>query len=310
VTDQLANFKKPDRAGGLVLMGVVGLGILYAFYLALPTLIMFAQDTIYFGVEIAVGVVLAMFLFSRDFWSGIFYASQNLIRKMRRAIVREDPIGVLDTVIGRFETKQAEIADAMVQADAARKRQANSIGMMEKKSVNEQQLAKEAQRQSRADVEVSQHLTAAQRWQSSADEMKPMATMLDKMQQSLEQARDLCTSKLEDLKNQKEVLAVKLDAMQASSSAVKRFKNFFGSNPDLQMQIMAVDEIERQCTQDEAELDQFMRQINPVIQSADLQKQADAQAALQKFGNFLKPALSSGPVVDGHVVAVKESVRK
>lgn len=312
---QLATkFKRPDQIGGLVVMGLVAAGLLYGFWRALPTLIAFAQDTILFGVELAVLAVLAMFLLDPKFWHGLYFWSQNQIRTVRRKIVSEDPIGILDTVIVRFDTKTQEIADAMVQADAARKRQQNSIALMERKSQGEQALCETAQRMVKPDTEIQQHAVAAERWRKAADDMRPMAAMLDKMQLNLEQARDLCGARLDDLRNQREVLKIRLDTMVSSQAAVKRFKSFFGSNPDLEMQTMAVEEIERQSTEAEAEIDQFMRQISPLIQNADLQKQAEAQAALQRFGQFMqKPAaaLPAGGVVDAvSVITVKETVKK
>lgn len=306
-------FKRPDQLGGMVLVGLAIAIPAALFIYFLDTLITLAENTLYLGVMVAVGVVAAMFLLDPGFWRNVYYWSQNQTRTMRRLIVREDPIGILTTVIKRFETKLVEISDSMVQADGARKRQANAIRQMEQKGEAEKKLADAAVRMSKADSEVAQHGAASDRWMKAANEMRPMADMLDKMQLSLEQARDLCQAKLDDLCNQKDVLAIKLETMKSSQAAVKRFKMFFGSNPDLDMQITAVEEVERQSTEAEAEIDQFMRQIAPALQTADLAKQAAAQDALAKFGRYAQQQAlpESSPVLDAHVISIttKEKVR-
>ena len=101
-------------------------------------------------------------------------------------------------------------------------------------------------------------------------------------------------------------MAMKLEALQDGAKAVKGFKRFFGANPDLEMQDLAVEEIERQSTEAEAEIDEFMRVMNPMLENADLKKNADALQAMEKFSSYLgtQKALPEAPIVEGVVVNV------
>lgn len=307
----MVQFKKPDKMGAIALMAVAGAVIGYVLYLTLPTLIELAQNTIYFGVELIVGVTLAMIFLNKSTWVTIHYAIANQLRKVRRAIVHEDPIGVLTTVINRFNNRLVEIDEALVQSDAAIKRQQKGITTAQQKSTNETNLAESARASGLPEVTVTQHVMAAERWTKSADSMQPQAELLDRMQTALEQARDLCAARLEDFKSQKQTKALELDIAQSNKAVASRFKKFFGSNPELEMQDMALEEIERQTSEADAEIDQLMRVVNPMLADADLKKQAEAQQAMAKFNKFTTKALPTGAsVVDGVVVKEKEMVKK
>jgi hypothetical protein len=109
----------------------------------------------------------------------------------------------------------------------------------------------------------------------------------------MERARDLCESKLEDVRNQKVVLQRQLEALLSGQKAVRRIKRFLGRNPDLEMQELAVQEIERQASEAMSEIDQFMRIVNPVLETADLQRTADQMAAMEHFNAYISGGGSS-----------------
>jgi hypothetical protein len=69
----------------------------------------------------------------------------------------------------------------------------------------------------------------------------------------------------------------------------------FGNNPDLEMQDLAIEEIQRQSFEAEAEIDQFMRVITPRLQQADLQRDADAIEAMEKLNAYTAQSLPPAP---------------
>jgi len=280
---------------GLVVLGGGG----YGFWRILPILIDLAQNTIYFFGELVVLAILAMIFLDKNTWVNLYYAWKNVSRKIRKAIVSEDPIGVLDTVIHRYAYKLDQIDHNVNVADAARKRQEATIKDALKQRDGELNQARAAQKLDKK-LQVEQHATAAQRWEESAKEMEPMLNTLTNALTCLQRARDLCQTKLEDVKNQQVVLQRKLEALLAGQQAVRSIKTFFGSNPDLDMQELAIDEIERQATEAMAEIDQFMRVMNPVLESADLKRSADQMAAMEHFNSYITSGggsklLTAGP---------------
>lgn len=285
--------KPADKViGGTIL--VVGAGVLgYGLYWILPYLIAMAANTIYFAGELVILAVLAMVFLDKDTWINMYYWWKNLSRSMRRSIISSDPIGTLTTVVHRYESKLEEINQNIVQADAATKRQKTSIADALKQRDSELGLAKAADRMGK-DLQVGLHATNAERWETSAKEMQPMYDTLINAVRCMERARDLCEVRLGDIKNQKDVLAKRLDAMMSGQKAVRKIKMFLGSNPDLEMQELAVEDIERKSSEALAEIDQFMRVITPSLDANDLLRSAEQMAAMDHFDKFIRGEVPAG----------------
>ncbi len=306
-TPKLSATDKKFALGFAVLACVVG-------WVALPLLVQFtawlvvlAKNTIYFVIELGVLVFAALNL------TNIYYGAMSLVQAVSRFIVRIDPVNTLNTAIDRMEKKGEEIAGALAASDASQKRLANRIrnrngdGALDK-AVQEDNMATAARTQNRPDSEVAQHVMAGDRWRNMAATFAPMLDQLKKMQGMLLKAQELQQSSLADLKNKRDVLSVQLEAEQDGQKAVGAFKRFFGRSPELTMVGLSMDEIERQSTQAEAEIDQFLNAIAPQLQEADLKKSAATDAAMRKFDQFAeKKALTAGPVPITSTVRVKDA---
>jgi hypothetical protein len=296
--------KTADKVIGLVLAAIaLGLGG-WGLHAILPTLIELAQNTVYFLAMLGVVGVLLVVLGDPQTWRNLYYGWRNISRKIRNLIISSDPIGILETVIRKFQQKLEEIDANIVQADGAAKRQETAIKNALRDRDKEIGLAAAAEKIGKQ-LQVSQHAVAAKRWEDSATEMEPMLVLLRNALKACEQARDLCAVKLEDAKNQKLVMQRKLEALLAGQSAVRKLKSFFTNNPDLEMQEQAIEAIELQSTEAMAEIDQFMRVVNPLIENADLQKSADQAIALSKYNEFIKGSqlgFEAIPVPAGMVV--------
>lgn len=312
----IGSMKTSDKIIGLVLLtGVVSV-LGYGLFWILPYLVEMAANTIYFVGELVVLAVLAMVFLDKNTWLNLYYGWQNLSRGIRRSIISSDPIGILTTVINRYAQKLDDIDANIVLADGATKRQRNTIAEAEKQRNMELNLAKAAEQQGKT-LQIGLHANSAKRWDDSAEEMRPMLTVLENALVSMQRARDLCEVKMEDTKNQKLVLSRRLEALMSGQKAVRKIKSFFGTNPDLEMQEMAVEDIERKSTEALAEIDQFMRVINPKLEASDLKQSADQMAALEKFNTFLTssgtaPQLpeSTAQPVRGIVVNAREITKE
>ena|SRR5689334_7265707 len=303
---QSVSLKKQDKvvmtAMGIV-AGLLGGGILYALYLLMPVLVSLAKNTIIFFAELAVLVV--MFMVAAQLWAErdlFVYRWKMAARNLRKALVREDPIAALDVAIKRFEHRLDQIDERIAEAIGAKKTQDNSIAQTIKNAEEEESLAAAALKLKKSERELAQHATAALRWRRAAEGMQPMAEMMANMQTALEGARDLAQHTLQDLINQRDVLSVQLQTAQAGKSAVRSLKGFFGSSSETDMAGLAFDEIERQTNEAEAEIEQFMRVMDPMLKTADLKKQAETIDAMKKFEMFreqraLAPAASAVGVV-------------
>lgn len=290
------NLKKYDKlvltaiSGGLLLLFAVAL---YALYVFMPMLVELAKDTVYFLAMSFIAVLLLItageLWMSRD---AIYYKMKVFARNIRKAVVREDPIGVLDVAIHRFESKLEDIDKSLSDAAAAKKRLQHKIRNSERTGAldmaeSEESLAMQAKKRGQSESAVAQHAVAADRWRNAATSLQPTCDNLDRMGDALSRARDLCASTLEDRKNQKQVMSVQLEAIQESQQSVRSFKRFMTHSTDLDMMELSIDEIERQSTEAEAEIDQFLKVITPQLESADLKKSAESERAVSKMNAYI-----------------------
>lgn len=296
---------------GLALGGLFLTGVLLPWLVALMALLVdLAKDTV------ALLAMSGIVIFALLNYNNIYYAMMSGVQAIRKAIIRADPLKTLDTAIGRMDKKGVEIADALAASDASQRRLANRIrnrtgdGALDK-AEQEDGLATAARRANRPDSEVAQHAMAGDRWRNMAATFQPMLEQLKKMQVMLNKAQELQQSSLADLKNKRDVLAVQLEAEKDGQKAVGKFKQFFGKSPDLVMAGLSMDEIERQTTNAEAEIDQFLNAIAPQLQEQDLKKSAATDAAMAKFDKFAgQKTLTAGPVPVGTTVKDAEVVKE
>lgn len=285
---QMPSMKNADKIVGAVLAIVAGALLIWGGIYVMPLLVELAKNTIVFIAELVVLAFLAIVFLDPNTWRSIYYKWKNISRNIRKAIVREDPLGTLDTVISRFVAKLETIDENLVQADGARKRQDKAIEDCLAKAAEEANLVRAAKNQGKSNNEIGQHAASSKRWEKAALEMRPQQEFLTKMMVRLEQARDLANSKINDLRDQKSVLAIRLESMQDGQQAVRGLKRLFGNNDDLIMQDMALEEIERQSFEAEAEIDQFMKVISPSLAAADLKREAEMAAAMEQFGGYVE----------------------
>ena len=304
-TDSGITLKTSDKIIGSVLILVALAALVGVGLYVVPIITAAITNVIVLAGVLVVAALLGLVLLDKNTWVNTYYAWKNVSRKIRRAIIREDPIGVLDTVIQRREAQMADIDTSLSSAKAAQQRQSNTIRDMESKAAKEMKLAQAAQQQGQSDAQIAVYAAKSQRWADAADELKPLAKALGDMQEKLQQAREVVAAKLEDIKGQREVLAVKLDAMKHGRETVRSFKRFLGANPDLAMHQMTVEEIERQTTEDEAEIQQFLRVVNPMMEQQQLEQESERIKALEKMQKFIA-APSAVPQITG--VATGEPV--
>ena len=275
------NLKGKDKVVMGIIAAVVGIPLVYAATIVVPILLKLAIDTTYL-----LAILIGLFVTATVLWdsrTAIYYWWANTSRNIRKAVARENPIGVMDTAIGRFEGRLEQIDDNLNKSAAAAKRLEKDISDMKKESVKADGLALAAKNGGKSEAEVARHARSAKRWEDDSDELLPLYESLIRMGTALNSARDVCLNSLEDMKDQRRVFEKKFTAMKVGQSAVKSMASFFKTNPDLEMLQHSIDAIEQQTAEAEAEIDNFIRNITPAIQTNDLKAAAEAEAALARF---------------------------
>jgi hypothetical protein len=288
--NQNIQLKQADK----ITMAVIGLVVVAA--IAIPVLTWFAAvtallatimaNTMYFFVTAGALLLGVSWLWENR--TALLYKWKNMARNVRRTVARENPIGTMDTAIGRFEKKLEDITTAMNEAAGALKQQRKAIAGFLEKATDEDSKATQANRTGRPDAEIARYGAAADRWREAAARIQPVADKLAEAHAKMQSARDVCIDKLEDLKNRREVYAAEYAAMTTGTKALRSFKSFFGNNPDLEMLQLSVEVIYEETARYEAEIDQFLYDVKPMVESNQLEKGAAAQKALDRVKGTVK----------------------
>lgn len=300
--------------GGLFLTGVL---LPWLVWLT-GMLVELAANTVYFLLMAGAAI------FALLNYQNIFYGMMSLVQVLRKALIAANPVATLDTAMNQIRKKMESITVALAESRASQTRMAMRIrnpkfragttfdedafgqaGALDK-AEREESLAIEARKRSRPDTEVAQHVVAAERYRNQAATFQPRLDQLMRMQSMLVKAKELADSKVADMVNQRDILVTTLDADKDGKKAVGLFKRVLGRSPELTMAQLSVEEIVKQSTEAEAEIDQFLEAIQPQLADADLKKSASVDAAMTRFDKFTDAkALTAGPVPVGSAAPVK-----
>lgn len=301
-TTSSISLKKGDKIT-MALIGVIGLCAFTAIgYIVLPYILIAMVNTLYLLGMAGTAVFIGASLWENR--TNILYSWKNMSRNIARGITRENPLGVMDTAISRFEKKLESIGENLSKAKAALNQQKDAIQKATAEQEAFERQVMQAQRQGMEQTSIDAIALKAERRRKSAENMLPLATLMDQVYTKLTEARQVCMLKLEDMKDQREVFGREYATMMAGKKAVGSFKSFFASNPDLERLQMSIEEIDTQTAQAEAEIDQFLMDIKPAVDSAQLQKSADAAAAIDRVN---KSKLLSGASTEGRLLEVKQA---
>lgn len=316
--------KKVALALGLLL--AAGLGVLFLTGVLLPWLVVvtglltqLAENTIAFVVMLGLGV------FAILNYQNIFYGMMSAVQAIRKRIIAVNPVYTLNTAMDRMHKKLDQIAKAISEADAAKNRMKlrirnpafstsldtndalNQAGALDK-AEREERLAQQAKKTSQPDEVIAQHATAADRYRAQAATFQPQVDRLEKMLLAFKKANSMAIARLADMENQKDILTTNLEAQKDGAKATGLFKGIFGRSPELTMAQASVDEIVKQTTEAEAEIDQFLEAIQPQIEAEDLKHGAAVDAAIARFNTVADAKqITAGPVPVSSKAPVKDA---
>lgn len=295
-----------EKYGGWLAVGLTVAIPAVLLWVFAAVLIELAKNTVILIALLGIGAFLAMTVLNPATWEAVYLWWTVKLKAVRKAVIKENPIAVLDVVITRLRRKLEEIEENISRAVGAAKTQAAQLGKALKQVEQELSLARVA-KQSGKELEARQHAVAAGRWEDTAKSMGPMQDTLLSMKTAFERARDLCAATLQDTESKRDTLAFSLETMKTAQQTVKGFKKFFTTNKDLDLLNEAAGEAESQAYEAEAEIEEFIRVTNPLLDTQDLKKQAEALKAMDRFESYLsgdktQKQLAGQNVVEGIVV--------
>ena len=302
VGEKIRRMDGTDKVFGLIIaLGALGL-LGWALMFVLPIALILAQQTIYLLAEL--GIILGVLFFGPKMWPHINLAWESLSISISRAIIKKNPVNILTVAINRLTAKQKELSENIGNLKGAKKRQESDrdgwLAMMQ----NEIKLMQAAKAAKKPQETVTLHAENAATWETNIKGIVPRIESASKMIATLERAYNVCGLRLSKCQTKKQAMVSALDSSRESKKAFDKAMAFFGRSDEMKLYEASCEVIDREVSDTLGQIDEFTRIMNPELDAADLQKEADGMAALEKFSKYLDGELDGKPLLEATITEV------
>jgi phage shock protein A len=284
-----------DSKQGTVMMGVwAGMAAvgLWGLYKALPFIIkgltmglqafgLFALSAVALPIVGVLGIVLT----DKRTWLALTYFSANVARRLTSAVINEDPIGSAKTALERMRKRLQDVKSKRTMIVANTKRVDDTIKTNEDERQSELLMAQQALRQNdQRQAEV--HAATAQELQDSNEALAPVSKQMHFYAQVFDRVIESGESRLAIFTRKIEIKQRELGAKQAGQSAAASYRAAM-KGADADMLAESMDAIGQQIAEAEADMESFMNDIIPQLESDDLKKGANAARGMVSLQQWL-----------------------
>ncbi|WP_378178334.1 hypothetical protein [Aquimarina sp. SS2-1] len=281
-------WKKPEGKTGMLFMGLLGAGGLYALYKALPFLINIVENTLYLGVLLAVLGALIYIVLDPKMRNLIFYMYKSFMRWLTGIFIQIDPIGILKSYVDDLHSNLKKMNKQIAVLKGQMKR-LQTIIYDNKKSINSNlKLASAAKERDKKGIMILKSRKAGRLKESNLklDELYKKMEILYRVLVKMYENSEIL---LEDIEDQVMVKEQERKAIRASHSAMKSAMNIIaGNNDKKEMFDRALEAIADDVSMKIGEMERFMEMSNNFMDSIDLQNgifEEEGLELLEKWEN-------------------------
>ncbi len=269
---QKSFWKKPEGVTGAIVMGGLVLGGGYLLYLALPALIILAQNTIYLiGMLLVLAAIIYMVL-DPKMRNLVWYMYKSVMRWITGVFVTIDPIGILKNYIEDLENNLRKMSKQIGNLRGQMRKLKMTMEQNEKDIENNMSLASMAKKKGNTQQMTLSSRKAARLQESNKKydalhkRMEVIHRILSKMYQNSEIL-------LEDTRDQVNVKEQEYKAIKASHGAMKSAMSVISGDPDQRAMFdMAMEHITDDVANKVGEMERFMEMSSSFMDSVDLQE--------------------------------------
>ncbi|MHA7058707.1 hypothetical protein ACWGOQ_0015890 [Aquimarina sp. M1] len=281
-------WKKPEGKTGMLFMGLLGAGGLYALYKALPFLINIVENTLYLGVLLAVLGALIYIVLDPKMRNLIFYMYKSFMRWLTGLFIQIDPIGILKSYIDDLHSNLKKMNKQIAVLKGQMKRLQTIIYDNKKNINNNLKLASAAKERDKKGIMILKSRKAGRLKESNLklDELYKKMEILYRVLVKMYENSEIL---LEDIEDQVMVKEQERKAIRASHSAMKSAMNIIaGNNDKKEMFDRALEAIADDVSMKIGEMERFMEMSNNFMDSIDLQNgifEEEGLELLEKWEN-------------------------
>ncbi len=319
-TNKKAWFKRPENFTGLAILA--GLG--YGFFTFLPTLILLAQNTLYFGFLVGALGLGVFAVLDKNVRTTAFYAWKMFTRKLTGILIELDPIAIVQTYLQKMRDNLAKMSDSIAGLKGQKATLGRKIKDNDDKVIKNANLAEAAKKKNDM-MSTQAFMSIAAAVKTSNQSLKDTAAKIDLMLSVLTKMYDNTKFILDDTTNKVSIKIEERKAIEEAHRAMQSgFKIIRGDSEQKLMFDQAMESIADTMGRQLGEMERIMDMSSNMMNAVDYEKGVVNDNALkmldqwEKEGNsvllgtdknvLISQAYDSNQVVNGSTVAEKVSV--
>jgi len=264
-------WKRPEGVTGMIFLAGLIIGGGYLLYLALPTLIVLIQNTLYLAILLAVLAAIVYMVLDPKMRNLVGYMYKNVMRWLTGLFVTIDPVGILKNYVEDLKDNLSKMSKQIGALRGQMRKIKNLIEQNEREIDNNMKLASAAREQGK-DKQMMLSSRKAARLKETNKKYKELHGKMEVMYRILTKMYQNSEILLEDVKDQVKLKEQERKAIRASHSAMKSAMSVISGDPDKRAMFdAAMEAIADDVAMKVGEMERFMEMSANFMDSVDLQ---------------------------------------
>ncbi len=264
-------WKRPEGITGMLFIAGLLIGGGYLLYIALPTLIILAQNTLYLVGMLLVLFAILYMVFDPRMRTLISYSYRSIMRWLTGVFITIDPIGILKNYVQDLEKNLRKMGKQIGAIRGQMRRLKTMISDNESEIENNLMMAKRANEEG-MERQVMLSTRKAARLRDSNGKYKELLQKMEVLYRVLTKMYQNSEILLEDTKDQVKLKEQERKAIRASHSAMKSAMNVISGDNDRRIMFdKALEAIADDVANKVGEMERFMEMSSNFMNSVDLQ---------------------------------------
>ena len=264
-------WQRPEGVTGILFLAGLLIGGGYLLYIALPTLIILAQNTLYLVGMLLVLFAILYMIFDPRMRTLISYSYRSIMRWLTGVFITIDPIGILKNYVQDLEKNLRQMGKQIGTIRGQMRRLKTMVSDNEKEIETNLMMARKANEQG-IERQVMLSTRKAARLRDSNEKYKELLQKMEILYRVLTKMYQNSEILLEDTKDQVKLKEQERKAIRASHSAMKSAMNVISGDNDRRIMFdKALEAIADDVANKVGEMERFMEMSSNFMNSVDLQ---------------------------------------
>ncbi|TVR78358.1 MAG: hypothetical protein EA409_10540 [Saprospirales bacterium] len=264
-------WQRPEGVTGMLFIAALLIGGGYLLYIALPTLIILAQNTLYLVGMLLVLFAILYMVFDPRMRTLVSYSYRSIMRWITGVFITIDPIGILKNYVQDLEKNLRQMGKQIGTIRGQMRRLKTMISDNEKEIETNLMMARKANEQG-IERQVMLSTRKAARLRDSNQKYKELLQKMEILYRVLTKMYQNSEILLEDTKDQVKLKEQERKAIRASHSAMKSAMNVISGDNDRRVMFdKALEAIADDVADKVGEMERFMEMSSNFMNSVDLQ---------------------------------------